>query len=61
MNSRRFISAPFLSGGDMHRGADALVVPQRQMLVIAASMSASLGFGFFASSAAAAMIWPDWQ
>src|ERR1043166_428005 len=31
------------------------------MLVIASSMSASVGFGFFFSSAAAAMIWPDWQ
>src|SRR2546430_5464006 len=31
------------------------------MLVIAASISASLGFGFFLSSAAAAMICPDWQ
>jgi hypothetical protein len=29
------------------------------MLVIAASMSASLGLGFFLSSATAAMIWPD--
>src|SRR5947209_6168305 len=36
-------------------------VSQRQMLVIAASISASLGFGFFLSSAAAAMICPDWQ
>src|SRR6185295_2657069 len=31
------------------------------MLVIAASMSASVGLGVFLSSAAAAMIWPDWQ
>src|SRR6266511_3848963 len=31
------------------------------MFVIAASMSASDGCGVFASSAAAAMIWPDWQ
>src|SRR2546425_7222877 len=31
------------------------------MFVIAVSMSASEGCGFFASSAAAAMIWPDWQ
>ena len=36
-------------------------VPQRQMLVIAASMSASVGFGFSASSAVAAMIMPAWQ
>src|SRR5262249_42032908 len=37
-------------------------VPQRQMLpAIAASMSASSGDGFDASSAAADMIWPDWQ
>src|SRR4051812_3605772 len=36
-------------------------VPQRQMFVIAASMSASLGFGFALRSATAAMIWPDWQ
>ncbi len=38
-----------------------LYVPQRQMLVMLASMSASVGFGVFASSAAAAMIMPDWQ
>jgi hypothetical protein len=31
------------------------------MLVIASSMSASVGFGVFRSSAAAAMICPDWQ
>src|SRR6266700_5992751 len=31
------------------------------MLVIASSMSLSLGLGFFLSSAAAAMICPDWQ
>ena len=31
------------------------------MLVIAASISASVGFGFFLRSAAAAMIMPDWQ
>jgi hypothetical protein len=31
------------------------------MLVIALSMSASLGFGVCASSEAAAMIMPDWQ
>src|ERR1044071_5105458 len=31
------------------------------MLVIASSMSLSVGFGFALSSAAAAMIWPDWQ
>src|SRR5262252_236101 len=31
------------------------------MLVIASSMSLSVGFGFFARSAAAAMICPDWQ
>src|SRR5207249_7443976 len=36
-------------------------VPQRQMLVIAASMSASLGLGFVLKSAATAMIMPDWQ
>ena len=36
-------------------------VPQRQMLVIAASMSASLGLGFVLRSAATAMIMPDWQ
>ncbi len=39
-----------------------LYVPQRQSTpCIASSMSASLGLGFFARSAAAAMIWPDWQ
>src|SRR5256884_4576718 len=31
------------------------------MFVIASSMSASVGCGFLASNAAAAMIWPDWQ
>ena len=37
-------------------------VPQRQILPdIAASISASLGFAFFATSADADMIWPDWQ
>src|ERR1043166_565804 len=36
-------------------------VPQRQMLVIAASMSASVGLGFCCSSAVTAMIIPDWQ
>src|SRR5271166_217801 len=39
-----------------------LYMPQRQMFpLIAASMSVSLGFAFFASSAAADMICPDWQ
>ncbi len=36
-------------------------VPQRQILVIASSMSASVGFGFSLSSAATAMIMPLWQ
>src|SRR5262249_56285189 len=36
-------------------------VPQRQILVILASMSASLGFGLSLSSAATAMIMPHWQ
>ena len=36
-------------------------VPQRQMLVMVASMSASVGFGFSLSSAATAMIMPVWQ
>ena len=37
-------------------------VPQRQMLpVIASSMSASVGLGFFLSSAVADMICPAWQ
>ena len=39
-----------------------LQVPQRQMLPdMAESMSASLGVLFFASSAQALAIWPDWQ
>src|SRR4051812_44092313 len=39
-----------------------LYVPQRHTLpLIAASMSASLGFLFFDSSAAALINWPDWQ
>ncbi|MGY3508453.1 hypothetical protein ACVIQY_001428 [Bradyrhizobium sp. USDA 3051] len=36
-------------------------VPQRQILVMASSMSASVGFGFSLSSAATAMIMPLWQ
>ena len=36
-------------------------VPQRQMFVMAASMSASVGAAFCASRALAAMIIPDWQ
>src|SRR2546426_1882213 len=36
-------------------------VPQRQMLVIVASISASVGFGLSFRSAATAMIMPDWQ
>ncbi|MEY9570985.1 hypothetical protein ABH978_006824 [Bradyrhizobium ottawaense] len=36
-------------------------VPQRQILVIASSISASVGFGFSFSSAATAMIMPLWQ
>ena len=36
-------------------------VPHRQMLVISSSMSASVGFGLFLSSAATAMIMPLWQ
>ena len=36
-------------------------VPQRQMLVMALSMSASLGFGLSLSKAATAMIIPLWQ
>src|SRR5262249_548055 len=36
-------------------------VPQRQMLVMLASMSAPLGFGLSLSSAATAMIMPHWQ
>jgi hypothetical protein len=37
-------------------------VPQRQMFpLIASSMSASVGFGFFASNETADMICPDWQ
>ena len=36
-------------------------VPQRQILVMASSMSGSVGFGFSFSSAATAMIMPLWQ
>jgi hypothetical protein len=69
----RAMVAPRLSwarGGFVPSAAEALLiasrmrwyVPQRQMLpLIAASMSASLGRGFFASSAVADMICPDWQ
>src|SRR5688572_13921098 len=67
MNERRFI---FMASPQALAGALAAAwiaartswnVPQRQMLVIAALMSASVGLGFAASSAAAAMIMPDWQ
>ena len=36
-------------------------VPQRQMLSMASSISASVGLGLFFSSATAVRIWPDWQ
>ena len=37
-------------------------VPQRQMLPsIAATICSREGLGFFCSSAAAVMSWPDWQ
>src|SRR5258705_5759097 len=36
-------------------------VPQRQILVMPASMSASVGFGLSFRRAATAMIMPDWQ
>src|SRR5262249_59697691 len=36
-------------------------VPQRQIFVIASSMSASVGLGFSLRSAATAMIMPLWQ
>ena len=36
-------------------------VPQRQMLVMASSMSASVGLGFSLSRAVTAMIMPLWQ
>ena len=36
-------------------------VPQRQILVMFASMSASVGFGFSFNRAATAMIMPVWQ
>jgi nucleoside recognition membrane protein YjiH len=38
-----------------------LKVPQRQMLVIAASMSPSVGCGYSMRRAATAMIMPLWQ
>jgi hypothetical protein len=41
--------------------AHLLEVPQRQILVIPASMSASVGFGLFLRSSATAMIMPLWQ
>jgi len=36
-------------------------VPQRQMFVIAASISSPVGCGVVARSAVTAMIIPDWQ
>ena len=51
-----------LAGGAMNRGADALVgATAADVADMATSMSASVGLGFLASSAAADMIWPDWQ
>src|ERR1700730_5483375 len=57
------IAAPALVASAAMRIAARMrwYVPQRQTLVIASSISASVGFGFLPSSAAAAMIWPDWQ
>jgi hypothetical protein len=40
------------------RSAHLLKVPQRQMLVIVLSMSASVGLGFSLTKAATAMIMP---
>ena len=40
---------------------DAVIGPQRQILPSMVMMSVRLGLGFFASSSAAFMIWPDWQ
>ena len=45
-----------LSGRVTIEGAKNAALP-----LMAASMSASLGFFFSVSSAAALMIWPDWQ
>src|SRR6185437_5792189 len=36
-------------------------VPQRQILVMLASISASVGVGYCLRNAAVAMIWPDWH
>ena len=41
--------------------ADEWKVPQRQILVMASSMSLSVGFGLSSSNAATAMIIPLWQ
>ena len=55
-------------GDTLHRVQQAwidLQVPQcgycQSGQIMAASISASLGFGFASSSATAASIWPDWQ
>ena len=48
-------------GRALDGGAHAVEMPQRQMLVISASISASVGVLFCATKAAAAMIMPAWQ
>ena len=49
-------------GGAVNRLSDAEVGgAATEVAAIAASMSASVGFGVLASSAAADMIWPAWQ
>jgi hypothetical protein len=59
-----------LIAADMQEGVDRRqdggrgrrsLLRQREPPLIAASMSASVGFGFAFSSATAARIWPDWQ
>ncbi len=56
------VMRPLCLGHCVDRGANLLVVPQRQMLVIASSLSASVRiWGLAASSAVAAITMPLWQ
>ena len=67
-NERRFrfatefmIASPYTFAAMCIASRTCWKVPQRQMLVIAALMSASVGFGFSLRRAATAMIIPLWQ
>src|SRR5207247_485256 len=61
LRSRRHGSPPYAFAAAWTASRTCWNVPQRQMFVMLLSMSASVGFGFSARSAATAMIMPDWQ